>query len=356
MSMLGASLYLAEGTEKNLAFIDRMHDAGVQTIFTSMHIPEEDPSDTLDSLKQITKKMNENGMELMIDVSSDTFNIYNIKKEEAKEFFADLGVSSLRMDYGFSYSEMKELSENFKVVLNASTINDETSQELEAVGFDLSEITVCHNFYPRENTGLGREFLYKRNAYLNEKGYRIQAFIAGDQKKRGPIYAGLPTLEEHRYADPLYAYLDLTKHFFVDEVLIGDIEMSENSLKRLNNWMKNQIISLPIKGLKESLPKNFYEIHVNRPDVAADVVRSRQSRIVLKDEVIAPLNTVSERPVGTITIDNERYGRYAGEIQVTKRDLPADERVNVLGHIKKDAIPLLSFIQERTMFKFLQGG
>ena len=79
--MLGASLYLAEGTEKNLAFIDRMHDAGVQTIFTSMHIPEEDPSDTLDSLKQITKKMNENGMELMIDVSSDTFNIYNIKKE-----------------------------------------------------------------------------------------------------------------------------------------------------------------------------------------------------------------------------------------------------------------------------------
>src|SRR5699024_11742829 len=99
---------------------------------TSMHIPEEDPYDTLDSLKQITKKMNENGMELMIDVSSDTFNIYNIKKEEAKEFFADLGVSSLRMDYGFSYSEMKELSENFKVVLNASTINDETSQELEA--------------------------------------------------------------------------------------------------------------------------------------------------------------------------------------------------------------------------------
>ena len=46
------------------------------------------------------------------------------------------------MDYGFSYSEMKELHENFKVVLNASTINDETSQELEAVGFDLSEITV----------------------------------------------------------------------------------------------------------------------------------------------------------------------------------------------------------------------
>jgi Uncharacterized conserved protein len=182
--MLGASLYLAEGTEKNLAFIDRMHDAGVQTIFTSMHIPEDDPVETLDSLKQITKKMNEYGMELMTDVSSGTFDIYNVKKEKAKEFFTDLGVSSLRMDYGFSYQEMKDLAENFKIVLNASTINDEMSEELEAVGFDLSDITVCHNFYPRENTGLGREFLYERNAYLNNKGYRIQAFIVEIKKKR----------------------------------------------------------------------------------------------------------------------------------------------------------------------------
>lgn len=356
MSMLGASLYLAEGLEKNLSFIERMHDVGVQTIFTSMHIPEDDPTDTLDSLKQITNKINEYGMELMIDVSSDTFEIYQVKKEEAKEFFADLGVTSLRMDYGFSYQEMKDLAEDFKIVLNASTIDDEMSQELEAVGFQLSEITVCHNFYPRENTGLGRKFLSERNAYLHHKGYRIQAFIAGDKEKRGPIYAGLPTLEEHRYADPLYAYLDLTKHFFVDEVLVGDIEMSEGHLKRIDEWMKDEIISLPMKKWNESLPKNFYELHMNRPDVAEDVVRSSQSRIVLKDEIIRPLDSVVERPKGTITIDNERYGRYAGEIQVTKRDLPADERVNVLGHIKKNAIPLLNFIQARTKFKFIQGG
>ena len=354
--MLGASLYLAEGIEKNLAFIDRMHAAGVQTIFTSMHIPEEDSSATLNSLKEITKKMNEYGMELMTDVSSDTFDIYQVEKENARAFFTDLGISSLRMDYGFTYQEMKDLAEDFKIVLNASTIDDKTSKELEAVGFDLSEITVCHNFYPRENTGLGREFLYERNTYLNEKGYRIQAFIVGDQTKRGPIYAGLPTLEEHRHADALYAYLDLVENFFVDEVLVGDIEMSEDSLKRLDNWMKDQIISLPMKEWKENLPKNFYEVHVNRPDVAEDVVRSSQSRIVLKDEVIKPLHAATERPVGTVTIDNERYGRYAGEIQVTKKDLPADERVNVLGCIKKDAIPLLSFIQARTKFKFLQGG
>lgn len=353
--MLGASLYLAEGLEKNLSFIDRMHEAGVQTIFTSMHIPEDDPAKTLESLKQVTEKMNQYGMELMTDVSSDTFGIFNVEKEKATEFFTDLGVSSLRMDYGISYQEMKVLAEDFKVVLNASTINDQISEELEAVGFDLSDITVCHNFYPRENTGLGREFLYEQNTYLNKKGYRIQAFIVGDKEKRGPVYAGLPTLEEHRTADPLYAYLDLVENFFVDEVLVGDIEMREESLQRLDEWIDHEVISLPIQDLYQEVPSIFYNKHINRPDVAEDVVRSSQSRIALKDKTIEPLNNDVERPAGTITIDNVDYGRYAGEIQITKKDLPADDRVNVLGKITDEAIPLLQFIKGRTKFKFIGG-
>lgn len=353
--MLGASLYLAEGLEKNLTFIDRMYKNGIKTIFTSMHIPEDDPTDTLDALKQITKKMDDYGMELMTDVSAGTFEIYDVDKKDAREFFTDLGVSSLRMDYGFTHQEMKDLSEDFKIVLNASTIDDQMSEDLEAVGFNLSDITVCHNFYPRENTGLGREFLYERNAYLHKKGYRIQAFIVGDEEKRGPIYAGLPTLEEHREADPLYAYLDLIENFFVDEVLVGDIEMSEESLKRLDEWIDDEVITLPLKKLKEEVPANFYDTHVNRPDVAADVVRSSQSRIVLKDEEIEPQNHNVDRPTGTITIDNDNYGRYSGEIQITKNDLAADERVNVLGTITDEALPLLQFIQGRTKFKFLGG-
>lgn len=351
--MLGASLYLAEGTEKNLAFIDRMHESGVQTIFTSMHIPEDDPTDTLDSLKQITDKMTNYGMELMIDVSTKTFEIYHVKKEDAREFFKELGVNSLRIDYGFTYKEMKELSKDFKIVLNASTINDESSEELINVGFDLSEITACHNFYPRENTALGRDFLYKQNIYLREMGYQIQAFIPGDKEKRGPIFAGLPTLEEHRDADPLYAYLDLVQNFFVDEVLVGDIEMSAESLQRLDKWMDAEIVTLPIEQLNIEVPANFYQTHNNRQDEAADVVRASSSRIDSADIEIEPENNNVPRPIGTITIDNDEYGRYSGEIQITKKDLPADERVNVLGIIKKSMIPLLMFIHGRTKFEFL---
>lgn len=351
--MLGASLYLSEDLKQNLDLIERMHEAGVQTIFTSMHIPEAKPEGTLDILKQITEKTNAYGMELMTDISTNTFDIYGIEKEEATDFFKELGIKSLRMDYGFTYQEMKDFSKDFKIVLNASTIDETVSQELEAVGFDLSDVTACHNFYPRENTGLGRDSLLARNRYLHEKGYHIQAFIPGDQKRRGPIYEGLPTLEEHRYADPLYAYLDLIQNFYITEVLVGDIEMSAKQIERILKWQEEEILTLPVQELISPVPELFFEEHLERPDYAADVVRSQYSRIALADADIPPNNT-RRRPMGTITIDNNYYGRYTGEIQITRKDLPADKRVNVLGHLTEAAVPLLQFIQAETKFTFLE--
>lgn len=351
--MLGASIYMSEDIEKNLSYIEKMHETGVKNIFTSLHIPEEDKKHTLENLKRITEKMNFYGMNLITDVSSSTFELYQIEKSEAQAFFKNLGIKSLRIDYGFSYEEIKKLSLDFHIVLNASTIDDEACQCLEAVGIDLSELTVCHNYYPREDTGLGRQFLYERNCYLKEKGFMIQAFIPGDLEKRGPIRAGLPTLEEHRTMDAVEAYLDLTKNFFVDEVLIGDISMSEKSLNRLKRYLEEGVITLLLSSVENNLPENFYSVHRNRKDVASHVVRSEESRIVLKEKEIKPENT-NARPVGAVTLDNQLYGRYSGELQITKVDLPADERVNVLAHIEEKSIGLLSYIGPATPFEFLK--
>ncbi|MDF2788082.1 MAG: hypothetical protein K0S80_1180 [Neobacillus sp.] len=43
-------------------------------------------------------------------------------------------------------------------------------------------------------------------------------------------------------------------------------------------------------------------------------------------EPILPENT-SDRFVGSITRDNDLYGRYRGEVQITLCDLPADDGV-----------------------------
>ena len=45
---------------------------------------------------------------------------------------------------------------------------------------------------------------------------------------------------------------------------------------------------------------------------------SRTSEMFRKDEITTIESEQTEaRPVGTVTIDNEKYGRYMGEIQVT---------------------------------------
>ena len=56
-------------------------------------------------------------------------------------------------------------------------------------------------------------------------------------------------------------------------------------------------------------------------------------------------NNTLERKAGDITIDNEFYKRYSGELQVVTQDSLADERVNVVAKLadKKDLIKLLRF-------------
>ncbi|WP_375154096.1 DUF871 domain-containing protein [Parageobacillus sp. VR-IP] len=50
------------------------------------------------------------------------------------------------------------------------------------------------------------------------------------------------------------------------------------------------------------------------------------------------------REKGRVTIDNNQYGRYAGELQITLTDLPANEKVNVVGRIMEDDLPLLAYV------------
>src|SRR5699024_2382402 len=90
--------------------------------------------------------------------------------------------------------------------------------------------------------------------------------------------------------------------------------------------------------------KYLEDVQINRRDPARDVIRFGKSRIDLHGhEHLQPMNTVS-RKKGSITIDNEKYGRYAGEIHITKTDLKQNDQVNVLGEVVKQDIPLLDYV------------
>nr|WP_257785805.1 DUF871 domain-containing protein [Planococcus halocryophilus] len=78
-------------------------------------------------------------------------------------------------------------------------------------------------------------------------------------------------------------------------------------------------------------------------------MESRQYGLI-GTHLLKPENTII-RIKGSITVDNERYGRYRGELQITKRDLPADDKVNVIGKVIEEDLALLTSIKGGVKFQ-----
>lgn len=355
MELLGISVYLGNGPiVEQIPYIRKMKDHGFQSIFTSLHIPEDDHSVYRKQLKELGKAAKELDMELMADISPESLKSLGYDWETAEELL-DWGLSGLRIDYGIDENTIVQLSQKMKIALNASTISKMELLRLKEKGLDTRMVEAWHNFYPRPETGLGADFFNEKNKELQEAGIRVMAFIPGDAKLRGPLYEGLPTLEKHRTFSPFAAYLDLS-HAGVDKIIIGDLEISDASLTQFAAYRDGEIIVRA--EAHEDADREWIQVaanrFTNRKDPARDCIRAVESRSYAQYGTmeVPPKNTV-ERPVGTITIDNENYKRYRGEIQITLRDLPKDERVNVLGRVIEPDLPILKWIQADQRFKII---
>jgi hypothetical protein len=333
--VIGISFYLNDPlAEARIALAGKM---GVKRAFTSLHIPEES-GDLASRAKMLLQTANELGLEVYADVSARTPTHLGLS---GLQDLKSLGVIGLRLDDFFDSETILDLGKDFKLALNASTIfEDELSALLEG-GLKEKQLLAWHNFYPRRETGLVESFFYSQNNLFKRYGIPVSAYIPGDGEKRGPLFEGLPTLEQHREGDPFLAALDLFQSD-VEDVYIGDPEVSENLLNRLLDFDQGQFISIRIEGFQEG------EFRL-RPDFSRDVLRFLDTR---STDSIVPENTCA-RPFGTITRDNDRYGRYRGDLQITLCDLPADERVNVLGTVVKDDLPLLSFLKPGQKIKLI---
>ncbi|GAF16326.1 LOW QUALITY PROTEIN: outer surface protein [Bacillus sp. JCM 19046] len=352
MKKLGVSVYLNQSVEEQRDYLQTVYENGFTLLFTSLHIPEEDASLYAGRLKEVARFAKQQQMELICDVAPQSLKYLMIDEDEIIELL-NWGVTGLRIDYGFSPEVVATISTKMTVILNASTLHEEDIQTLLEAGVNQNQLEVGHNFYPRPETGLGRATFQQANKLFREKDFQVMAFVPGDNP-RGPLFKQLPTLEDHRDWSPFAAFIDLFKGESVDTVFIGDIGLSAESLEQFRLYAEEDVIVLRAKAMNpnEEIP----EIHWNRNDVARDVLRSAKSRSLnlTRSGDVIPLHTVA-RPIGTITMDNNRYGRYQGEIQVTKTDLPADEKVNVIGHVVEDDLALLPYIEggQKWMFKWV---
>lgn len=338
--MRGISVYLGdELTLDSMAWMERMREAGFTSIFTSLHIPEDDPTTYTERLQQLGALASRLKMELVADIAPSSLQALGKTWDDAHALL-EWGVTGLRVDYGVTPKQVADLSRHMMVALNASTLTEAELEEMLRQGLRREHVEAWHNFYPRPETGLERSWFDERNAWLHAQGIRVQAFIPGDERLRGPLHETLPTLEMHRHQSPFSCYIDLQAR--VDRILIGDPCISNQTMRQFREYDEGVIVlRATTRNHDDSVPTS----HTNRMDPARDVIRSVESRAYGRpgDHLIQPRDT-EERVLGSITIDNERYGRYAGELQITKRDLPADERVNVIGRIIEEDRSLIQQI------------
>lgn len=352
----GISIYtgLNYSLRDNLNYIEKAKRIGYKSIFTSLHIPEADYEKAIGEFKEMVELAHKLDMNVVADISPRTFEYLKCDMNNLGKL-KELGIYGIRVDFGFTPEEIAGFTKNpygLKIEINASTVTKGFLDELEKYQPDFEKLQGCHNYYPRLNTGISVKSFLRKNEMLKKYGIELAAFIASNTNKRGPIFEGLPTLEIHRDLEAEIA----AKHLFalgIDTVIFGDSIPSDEELMSVAGVPKD-IIEFRINTLNPSDVERgilFKDVHINRPDSAEDVIRSTDSRTVLKGNGVQPHDNI-ERKMGSITVDNDRYLRYSGELQICKRELPGDERVNVVGEIIKEEKFLLEYIDDETKFRF----
>lgn len=334
-SSLGYSVYPSTWSE-NKKQLSSLYLEG-SAVFTSLHIMEEMNSGYVTQVEDMMEFLKSTGYKVIADVSKRTLEIF--KEESLSTLSSRLGIDILRIDYGFTEDEMLEAAKDTPICLNASTITEKQAKFLQETGY---KFYAMHNFYPRPETGIDEEQFMERNRMLFNYGISVMAFIPGKENLRGPIYEGLPTLEKHRNILPYLAFVEMKNKYEVQEIFVGDGILSEEEARYIRVLSEKALYTIPVSlEMKKNILEQVYTVRIDSPK---EIIRIQESReYATPGEIIKEYNTM-KRDRGSITLDNEKYKRYSGEVQILRRDFKADTRVNVIGTVHDMYLDLLDLI------------
>ena len=344
--LLGRSVYLT-GFEKQRAPLAAC-PAGGAPVFVSLHIGEEFGPDYTARAGALCEWLRERGWRILADISGQTAGQFGCS--DPLELARNLGLWGLRLDDGFTLAEACALAAQMPVAVNASTVTPQQAAALAAAG---PQVIAIHNFYPRPETGLDPEFLLESTRMLQAAGLKVYGFIPGDSQLRGPLHAGLPTLEEHRAAAPLAGFADLVLRYGLDGVFAGDPGVSEYELEQIAAFCADGVLPLPVH-LEPEQRGLYGRVFTCRPDSPRWLIRCQESRAYAQPGGPVEPGDCGLRDRGCVTMDNRLYGRYSGEIQLIREALPADERVNRIGRVDRRYLLLLDCIRRGSRFRLVR--
>jgi hypothetical protein len=249
-------------------------------------------------------------------------------------------IKVLRLDGGFTDDEVAQMTNNpFNIQIEEnSSMVDRPQQRIQCIKEkgDLKNYVTCHNFFPRNDTGLSFEDTVKFAKLYADQGIQNGVFIASltspnDLNASGN---GVCTVEEHRYTPAHVAFSELRNTNLFDYILFGDSVPSQQELEAVARAASLDYVEVPV-WLNRSLRPDLHALVsetklLSRPDQPETTLRATQTRGSRK---IKPELAI-HRPQYAITLDNELSNRYEGELQIILRDLPPTPVANVIGQVK----------------------
>ncbi|SEO56893.1 hypothetical protein SAMN04488134_10925 [Amphibacillus marinus] len=341
---LGFSVYVST-FEQQKPMLEKL-TGSENYIFTSFHIIEEVDDRYCNQAIAMCNWLDDKQFNIIADVSPKTLEIFN--ETDLILFAKQMKLTILRLDYGFSDQEINWINQQFPLAFNASTLSlPKLLDDKQAESYAM------HNFYPRPETGLDSNLFQSIENDLAKQGIQSIVFISGDAVQRGPIFEGLPTMEHHRYLPPYLAYLDLVKNYQVKHVFVGDVLISDYQVRLITAFQHTNVIQVPVT-FHDRYHHLYDQTFTIRIDSPRGLMRLQESRgYASLGEKVDEFNCLA-RSRGSITMDNENYQRYSGEIQVLRNDYPADHRVNVIGNIAEDYLQILECIENGDQIKFIK--
>lgn len=261
----------------------------------------------------------------------------------------------LRLDGGFSNEEVAEMTNNtygIKIEENTSMVERPLNRikMIQEKG-NLDQFVACHNFFPRNDTGLSFKDTINLASLFASYGIKNGVFIASltspnDLNQSGN---GVPTVEDHRYTPPHVAFSELRNTGLFDYILFGDSVPSDEELASVAHTASLEYVEVPVwldVKLPESIKKIVTEtVLISRPDQPETVLRATQTRQSIGIKSYHPIY----RSAYSITIDNLISNRYEGEVQIMLTDLPPSTVANVIGQVKPYGKRLVEQIKYRNL-------
>lgn len=317
--MLGFSLYF----EKETDFDKQIEKFKVfDLLFTSLHYPASD--ETYDKFLDL------------LDVAKDIKICVDINNQTLKDH-PDLLDKNLiiRLDFGFSPREIASLSKECQIAINASTVNYKFLEDLAKAGANMANMIAIHNYYPLVFSGLSQGYFLSQNELINSFGIRIAAFVQGNLNLRGPVFCGLPTLEEDRNQNPYLSLVKVKRKYKVDDLILAE-DVDEYSKNYILKFINDGIISLPI--IWENDYEYLSKIKV-RNDISDYIIRNEREKKNISPDKPRPIKR------GDLVVLNNLSGRYSGEIEIVKKYLGLCDDRNLIGKVDEAYIDILDLIE-----------